>query len=117
MKRRLNCDVLVIGAGIAGLAAAIPLADHGKNIIVINRARHPEESNTRYAQGGIVWWGDEDSTHLLASDIDEAGNGVGSQKAIDILSQEGPGLVESFLIKRLHVPFDRDTNRHIHLTS
>ncbi len=104
-----TCDVLIIGAGIAGLTAAIQLADRGKNVIVINRAFDPDESNTRYAQGGIVWWGEEDSFELIESDIDEAGDEIGGTEAIRILAEEGPGLVDSFLIRRLAVEFDRDS--------
>ncbi len=107
-SRRSTCDVLIIGAGIAGLTAAIQLADRGKNVVVINRAFDPEESNTRYAQGGIVWWGEEDSFELIESDIDEAGDEIGGTEAIRILAEEGPGLVDSFLIKRLAIRFDRD---------
>jgi len=113
---RTTCDVLVIGAGIAGLTAAIQLADRGKNIVVINRAFDPDESNTRYAQGGIVWWGEEDSYELLESDIDEAGREVGGTAAIHILAEEGPVLVNSFLIKRLEVNFDRDSTGNLDRT-
>ena len=45
-------DVLVIGCGIAGLAAALRLAqDRQRQVLVITRTPTPEESNTRYAQG------------------------------------------------------------------
>jgi L-aspartate oxidase len=113
----VNCDVLIIGAGIAGLTTAIYLADSGKDVCVINRAFDPEESNTRYAQGGIIWWGEDDSPELLRRDIDEAGDEVGRKKAIRILSEEGGPLVESFLIRRLKVPFDADAGGHIHRTA
>ena len=106
--QRTSCDVLIIGAGIAGLTAAIQLADRGKNVVVINRAFDPDESNTRYAQGGIVWWGEDDSFALIESDIDEAGDEVGGTAAIHILAEEGSVLVNSFLIRRLAVNFDRD---------
>jgi len=105
---RTTCDVLIIGAGIAGLTAAIQLADRGKNVVVINRAFDPDESNTRYAQGGIVWWGEDDSLELIESDINEAGDEVGGTTAIRIIAEEGPVLVNSLLIKRLAIKFDRD---------
>ncbi|MGC8654025.1 MAG: L-aspartate oxidase [Candidatus Kryptoniota bacterium] len=112
----MNCDVLVIGAGIAGLSTAIKLADQGKNVIVINRAFDPDESNTRYAQGGIVWWGEDDSYESIESDIDEAGDEVGAREAIRILAEEGPTLVNSFLIGRLKINFDRDAAGNLHRT-
>lgn len=114
--QRTTCDVLVIGAGIGGLTAAIQLADRGKSVIVINRAYDPDESNTRYAQGGIVWWGEDDSFELIESDIDEAGDEVGGTAAIHILAEEGPVLVDSLLIKRLAVNFDRDAAGNLHRT-
>jgi len=58
-------DVLIIGSGIAGIATALRLAEDGqREILVITRASAPEESNTRYAQGGIVARGSDDSADL-----------------------------------------------------
>jgi L-aspartate oxidase len=115
--KRQEFDVLILGAGIAGLTSAIHLADSGRKVCVINRAFDAAESNTRYAQGGIIWWGEEDSPDLLRRDIDEAGDEVGRKGAIRILAEEGGPLVESFLIRRLKVPFDSDDHGHIHRTS
>jgi L-aspartate oxidase len=117
MGTRQQYDVLIIGAGIAGLTSAIYLGDSGKRVCVINRAFDPEESNTRYAQGGIIWWGEDDSPELLHRDIDEAGDEIGRKQAIRILAEEGGPLVESFLIRRLKVPFDSDIHGHIHRTA
>ena len=107
---RYECQVLVPGSGIAGLSTAIHAADSGKKVIVLNRAYDLEESNTKYAQGGIVSWNNEDSPEILFGDIDLAGNESGSEEAIKIISEEGGPLVESFLVKRLKIPFDRDKN-------
>ena len=68
----LECDVLIIGSGVAGSVAALQLADAGIDVVVVTRSSTPEESNTRYAQGGIIYTGPEDSPKLLAEDITRA---------------------------------------------
>ncbi|AWB11016.1 L-aspartate oxidase [Thermodesulfobium acidiphilum] len=112
----IDCEILIIGAGIAGLTCAIKLADRGKDVVVINRSEDPEESNTKYAQGGIVWWGEDDSTELIKTDIEEAGDEVGRESAIKIIAEDGPVLVKSFLIDRLGINFDKDPFGKLHKT-
>lgn len=104
---RLEFDLVVIGAGIAGLSAAIAAAEEGRSVAVLSKEASPEESNTRYAQGGIVARGEDDSPQRLAADIMAAGDHVGFREAVDLLAAEGPALVEELLVKRLGVPFDR----------
>ena len=48
----ITCDFLVIGSGLAGLSAALELADHGQVIIATKKEK--TECNSRYAQGGIA---------------------------------------------------------------
>ena len=68
-------DFLVIGSGIAGLRAALSLAEAGE-VIVLTKA-DPAESNTGYAQGGIAAAiGDDDSPELHARATLAAGEGV-----------------------------------------
>lgn len=113
MAKRNEFDVLIIGAGIAGGSAAIKLADEGFKVAVLKRSDRERESSTSFAQGGIIGEGENDSPELLAKDIDRAGDEVGSEKAIEILSSEGPKLVDDFLIKRLGVNFDTDSSGQI----
>jgi len=89
----IETDVLIIGCGIAGCTAALELADAGISVTVVTRAKDPNESNTYYAQGGIIYRGDEDSKTLLAEDITRAGAGHCNPRAVDVLSDEGPNLV------------------------
>lgn len=105
----IETDVLIIGCGIAGAAAALRLAqDREREILVITRAAAPEESNTRYAQGGIVGCGHNDSPDSLVEDILAAGAGLSLARAARILAEEGPGLVKRILIEEAGVSFDRD---------
>jgi L-aspartate oxidase len=100
-------DVLVVGCGIAGATAALDLADAGLSVAVVTRAASARESNTWYAQGGIVYRGAGDSPDLLAEDIRRAGAGLCRPGAVEILAREGPDLVRRVLIEELQVPFDR----------
>ncbi len=59
-------------------------------ILVITRDPDPHESNSRYAQGGIVGRGHDDNADLLVKDILAAGAGASSPKAARILAEEGP---------------------------
>ncbi|MFZ1937806.1 MAG: FAD-dependent oxidoreductase [Terracidiphilus sp.] len=47
-----HVDFLVIGAGVAGVRAAVELASHGEVLVVTKESL--SESNTHYAQGGIA---------------------------------------------------------------
>jgi L-aspartate oxidase len=107
----LETDVLIIGSGIAGAAAALRLAqDRQRQVLVVTRAPGPEESNTRYAQGGIVGLGTGDSPERLADDILAAGAGLSLPAAVRILAAEGPQLVQRLLIEEAGVLFDRDAH-------
>jgi L-aspartate oxidase len=104
----LQTDVLIIGCGIAGASAALRLAqDHQRQVTLITRATDAEESNTRYAQGGIVALGEEDSAALLVKDILSAGAGLSLPAAARILAAEGPGLVQQVLVETAGIAFDR----------
>lgn len=73
---------------------------------MLTKLPDPSETNTRYAQGGIIYTAPDDSPELLASDILAAGGG--GEAAARTLALEGPPLVRRLLIEELRVPFDRD---------
>ena len=101
----LHGDFLVIGSGIAGLRAALTLAESG-NVIVVTKA-DPRESNTGYAQGGIAAaLGPDDSPELHAKDTIAAGDGLCNPAAVDVLTREGPKYVNELLA--WGAAFDRD---------
>lgn len=104
-------DVLIIGTGIAGAAAALKLAQNPqRRIILITREPDPEESNTRYAQGGIIHRGPDDSADQLVADILSAGAGASLPSAARILADEGPGLLQKILIDTAKVEFDHTSD-------
>lgn len=105
--REARTDVLVIGCGIAGAAAALRLSQRDDlRVTVITGAQDPQETATYYAQGGIIYRGSDDSAALLAEDIIRAGDGLSSPGAVAILCNEGPRLLRRILIEELDVPFD-----------
>jgi L-aspartate oxidase len=99
---------LVVGTGIAGATAALRLARNPqREVVLLTRDPDPEESNTRYAQGGIVSRGPDDNAESLVADILAAGAGASSPQAARILAEEGPRLVEEVLVRVAGVEFDR----------
>ena len=113
----IETDALVIGSGIAGAAAALRLAkDRQRQILLITRAKSAEESNTRYAQGGIVARGLEDSPELLAQDILGAGAGLSLPGAVRLLAEQGPELVRALLIDEAAVQFDLNAEGSLSFT-
>ncbi|HEY1159761.1 MAG TPA: L-aspartate oxidase [Terracidiphilus sp.] len=89
MAKASQIDFLVMGAGVAGLRAAVELARQGDVLVVTKESLG--ESNTHYAQGGIAvaMEGDEDvALHL--EDTVNAGDGIVYRPAAEVLVSEGP---------------------------
>lgn len=107
MSECITTDVLIIGCGVAGGTVALRLADAGLPVTVVTRAVAAHDTNTHWAQGGIIYQGKDDTPALLVEDILRAGAGHSYQQAATILAEEGPGLVEALLLERLDVAFDR----------
>jgi L-aspartate oxidase len=98
-------DFLVIGAGIAGLSAAIRLANVGSVLVVTKEEL--AESNTAYAQGGIAvaMEGDGDVAEHLEDTV-AAGDGLVNREAAAVLVEQGPLRVEELL--QWGTAFDRE---------
>ncbi|MDQ2870116.1 MAG: L-aspartate oxidase [Acidobacteriota bacterium] len=103
-----STEVLILGTGIAGATAALAVAREGVRATVVTRAAQARESNTFWAQGGIVGRPPGDTAEQLAHDIEKAGDGLCSTEAVELLAREGPDLVDRLLIQELGVPFDRE---------
>ncbi len=98
-------DFVVVGAGIAGLRAAIALAQAGRVLVVTKESA--SESNTQYAQGGIaVAMGGEQDVTLHFEDTLAAGDGLVYAPAAEVLVREGPLRVQELL--EWGTTFDRE---------
>ena len=62
-------DIIIVGCGISGLTAGIYLKEAGFNVVVITKNKDIAESNTNYAQGGIVAYKEGDKKENLINDI------------------------------------------------
>ena len=101
----IETDFLIIGAGVAGLRAAIEVSDAGR-VLVLTKDRLTE-STSQYAQGGIaVALSDEDEVGLHEQDTIQAGAGLCNPEAVKILVEEGPPQIEKLI--EWGVEFDRD---------
>lgn len=96
-------DYIVIGSGIAGLYAAILAHEYG-NVLLLTKG-NLEETNTRYAQGGIAAAiGPGDSPRLHFNDTIAAGAGLCIEEAVRVLTAEAGGRIHDLI--RYGVPFD-----------
>src|SRR5262244_3175212 len=89
-------DFIVVGAGVAGLRAAISLAEAGKVLVLAKQEL--AESATQYAQGGIaVALSDEDEISLHLQDTINAGDGIVNVDAARVLVEEGPERIQELI--------------------
>src|SRR5882724_10153056 len=101
----MNPDFLVIGAGVAGLRAAIELAEAGTVLVVAKDSLR--ESSSEYAQGGIaVALSDDDEVLLHEQDTLNAGDGLCDRAAVHTLVEEGPAAIQELI--EWGAAFDRD---------
>jgi L-aspartate oxidase len=102
-----RADFLIIGSGIAGLRAAVELADAG-SVLVLTKS-DPREGNTGYAQGGIAAAvGPGDSPALHAADTIAAGDGLCDPRAVEVLVEEGPRYVRELIDWGVAFDLDRE---------
>src|ERR1700710_2726157 len=89
----IKTDFLVVGSGIAGLSYALKVAQYhpDKKVLVITKSQ-ADETNTKYAQGGIAGVTDleHDSYEKHIEDTLIAGDGLCNLKTVEIVVKEGP---------------------------
>ena len=102
-------DFLVVGSGVAGLSYAIKVARHypDKKVLVITKTS-ADETNTKYAQGGIAGVTDleHDSYEKHIEDTLIAGDGLCNRKIVEIVVKEGPDRIQEMI--EWGAQFDKD---------
>src|SRR6201989_1931426 len=105
----MQADFLVIGSGIAGLTYSLKVAKQypGKKVIVITKTQ-ADETNTKYAQGGVagVWDEQKDSFDKHIEDTLIAGDGLCNERAVEIVVKEGPERIKE--ITSYGAEFDKE---------
>jgi len=90
-------DIMVIGAGIAGLTVALKASEMGLSVLLLTKGTKPDGS-TNYAQGGIASVTlPEDSFDSHIADTLEAGDGLCKKKPVEILARNAPEAIEQLL--------------------
>lgn len=104
----IRTEYLVIGAGVAGLRAAIELSHRGSVLVVAKDSL--KESSSEYAQGGIaVALSDDDEVSLHEADTIYAGDGLCDVQAVRTLVEEGPAQIQELI--DWGIEFDRDGSK------
>ncbi len=101
----MSPDFLVVGAGVAGLRAAIELSEGGSVLVLAKDSL--SESSSEYAQGGIAAaLSDDDDIELHEQDTLAAGDGLCDPEAVRTLVEEAPAAIEQLI--EIGAKFDRD---------
>ncbi|GIW20955.1 MAG: L-aspartate oxidase [Chloroflexota bacterium] len=97
-------DLVVVGAGVAGLTAALAAAEAGARVLVV-AAERPTASASALAQGGVAAaTGPDDAPELHAADTEAAGRGLCRPSAVAVLVEEVPARLAE--LRARGVPFD-----------
>ncbi|MBP8155824.1 MAG: L-aspartate oxidase, partial [Leadbetterella sp.] len=107
-------DFLVIGSGIAGLSFALKASKKGK-VLILTKV-NADETNTKYAQGGIatVFDPNTDSFEKHISDTLIAGDGLCDKKIVEIVVTEGPDRINELI--EYGANFDKEDSGEYNLT-
>ncbi len=102
----MQYDVIIIGAGVAGLYAASHIPK-SKKVLIINK-RETFKCNSFYAQGGVAFAKNNDDIPLHIKDTIDAGAGLCDVKAVETLSQKSKEVIDDLIAAGFK--FDTDEN-------
>src|SRR5919198_1567462 len=93
MAERLAVDVLVVGSGASGLAAAVTADNAGARVALVTKGAL-QSCNSAKAQGGIqAAFGDDDSPEQHAEDVWQSSHETANRKLAEILTGEAPAAI------------------------
>src|ERR671924_1879748 len=93
VAERLSFDVLVIGSGASGLAAALSAERAGARVGIVTK-RALQSCNSAKAQGGIqAAFGEDDSPELHAQDVWTSSHETADMRLVEILTSEAPSAI------------------------
>src|SRR2546430_2914637 len=93
MAERLHFDVLVVGSGASGLAAAVSAERGGARVGVVTKGAL-QSCNSAKAQGGIqAAFGDDDSPQQHAEDVWQSSHETANRELVDVLTGEAPSAI------------------------
>ncbi|MDY6776056.1 MAG: FAD-binding protein [Halobacteria archaeon] len=104
-------DVLIVGAGGAGLRAAVAAHEAGADVAIVSKL-HPVRSHTGAAEGGInAALKDEDDWHDHAYDTVKGSDYIGDQEPINIMTREAPN--EVINLENMGMAFSREEDKRV----
>ncbi|MCT4643320.1 MAG: FAD-dependent oxidoreductase [Bacteriovoracaceae bacterium] len=105
-------DCLIIGSGVSGLTSAIKLAENNLSVAIVTRADDPNNTNTNWAQGGIIYSDDKE----LVSDIDKASSHTSNITAAKIIEANSKDILTEVLLEKAKTDFDKDNDGNLLFT-
>src|SRR5881398_4041731 len=106
MAERLHFDVLVVGSGASGLAAAVSAERAGARVGLVTKSAL-QSCNSAKAQGGIqAAFGDDDSPEQHAADVWKSSHETANRELVEILTSEAPSAIR--WLEELGVQFTKD---------
>ncbi|MFG6685064.1 L-aspartate oxidase [Mariniflexile sp. HNIBRBA6329] len=112
----IEANYLVIGSGIAGLTFSVKIAEKfpNRSVVIVTKANE-DESNTKYAQGGVavVLDAEKDSFNKHIEDTLIAGDGLCDEEVVKMVIEEGPKRLEELMLWGAN--FDLDASGELDL--
>src|SRR5216117_2304468 len=106
MADRLSVDVLVVGSGASGLAAAVTADQAGARVALVTKGAL-QSCNSAKAQGGIqAAFGEDDTPGQHAEDVWQSSHETANRRLVEVLTGEAPGAIH--WLEEHGVEFTRD---------